>query len=131
MQVTFTNNFDLDFNPLNGVQNVETIKRDYQNTYIARAGFELKPSENFAIRGGILYDHNPVKDEYVEPSLPDADRIGLNLGYGTKITDHLGLDFSYMLLIFQDRTVAHSVFGFNGSYSTTAHLWGVNLSYSL
>ena len=110
---------------------ISSVKRDYQNTFIARAGVEYSVGESFQLRGGVLYDHNPVKDELVEPTLPDADRIGLCLGYGTKISEHFGIDVSYFLLLFADRSVSKSEFGFNGTYSTTAHLFGVNLSYSL
>ncbi len=130
MEVTFAN-YDLDLNPANGVQNVSTAKRDYQNTYILRAGLEYNVSDKAAIRCGIVYDHNPVKTEYVDPSLPDADRIGLNVGFGGKITENLGVDFAYMLLTFSDRTVSKSAYGFNGTYSNLAHLFGINLSYSL
>ena len=130
LAVTFAN-YDLDANPANGVQNTQSTVRDYKNTYIARAGFEYTASDMFILRGGVLYDHNPVKNELVEPSLPDADRLGLNIGYGAKLSDRIGLDVAYFLLIFRDRDINKSVFGFNGQYSTTAHLFGVNLSYSL
>ena len=130
LTVTF-DNYDLDLNPANGTQNVETIPRNYKDTYIARLGFEYKASENFAVRFGLLYDHNPVPDEYVEPTLPDADRLGFNIGFGGKLTEHLGVDFSYMYLSFNDRIVQYSKFGFNGTYSNSAHLFGFNLNYSL
>lgn len=129
LEVTFAN-YDLS-GTTPGMQNVQSTPREYENTYIVRAGFEYVVSESFKLRGGVLYDNNPVKDELVEPTLPDADRIGLNIGYGAKITEHFGIDVAYFLLMFADRDVNKSQFGFNGSYSTTAHLFGVNLSYSL
>ncbi len=130
LEVTFAN-YDLDMNPANGTQGTQATIRDYKNSYIARAGFEYVISQAFKLRGGVLYDHNPVKDELVEPTLPDADRIGLNIGYGAKIGEHFGIDVAYFLLLFADRDINKSQFGFNGSYSTTAHLFGVNFSYSL
>ncbi|MEW6703001.1 MAG: outer membrane protein transport protein, partial [Bacteroidota bacterium] len=96
-----------------------------------RGGLEYKASESFALRGGVFYDRNPVKDEYVEPTLPDADRVGLNVGFGGKLTENLGIDFSYLLLLFADRQITGSKFGFNGTYSNVAHLFGLNFSYSL
>jgi long-chain fatty acid transport protein len=129
LQVTFAT-YDLD--PLTaGNQNVETVPRNYQDSYIVRLGFEYKTSADFAVRFGVLYDKNPVKDAYVEPTLPDADRIGLNIGFGGKLTNHLGIDFAYMFLSFADRTVGNSAFGFNGTYANSAHLIGCNFSYSL
>lgn len=130
LEVTFAT-YDLDLNPANGQQNVSTAKRDYQNTYIARVGFEYNYSDNLSLRCGVLYDKNPVKTEYVDPTLPDSDRLGFNFGIGGKLTDKLGIDFAYMLLSFRDRKVTGSVLGFNGTYSNSAHLFGFNLSYSL
>jgi long-chain fatty acid transport protein len=129
LEVTFAS-YDLDANSANGMQNVQSTIRDYKDTYIVRAGLEYTVSDAFTLRGGVLYDHNPVKDELVEPTLPDADRIGLNLGYGAKI-GNLGIDVGYFFLIFADREVNKSTFGLNGTYSMTAHLLGMNLSYSL
>ncbi len=130
LEVTFEN-YDLDLNPLNGKQNVSSVERNYENTFIVRAGFEYDVNSAFKLRGGIFYDRNPVKTEYVEPTLPDADRVGLNIGYGAKLTENLRLDISYLLLLFSDRKVSNSKFGLNGTYSNTAHLFGVNLAYSL
>jgi long-chain fatty acid transport protein len=130
LSVTF-DSYDLDLNPANGVQNVQSADRKYKDTYIARLGFEYKPTDNFALRFGLLYDHNPVQDQYVEPTLPDADRLGFNVGFGGKLTDHLGIDISYMFLSFAERTVTASKFGFNGTYNNSAHLFGLNFSYSL
>ncbi|MCX6167856.1 MAG: outer membrane protein transport protein [Ignavibacteriales bacterium] len=108
-----------------------SVDRNYENTFIVRWGFEYKPTDSFALRGGLLYDRNPIPDGYVDPTLPDANRVGINLGFGGKLTDHLGLDISYMYLIFADRTIGNSKFGFNGTYSNSAHLFGLDFSYSL
>ena len=125
MEITFTDN---DY--------VSTAIRDYENSWIARLGLEYNLSDKFDLRGGLLYDKNPVKDEWVEPSLPDADRIGLNIGVGYKITDNLSFDLAYMFLRFTERTIENSnvdyslgVAPFNGTYNSSAHLIGFNLSY--
>ena len=108
-----------------------SVPRNYQDTYLVRAGAEYKATDFFSIRFGVLYDHNPVKDAYVEPTLPDADRIALNIGFGGKLTSHLSIDLAYMYEGFRDRVVSNSYFGFNGTYSNQAHLFGLNLAYSL
>lgn len=105
--------------------------RNYENSFIVRWGLEYKPTDGFALRGGLLYDKNPIPDQYVDPTLPDSDRLGFNVGFGGKLTDHLGIDIAYMFLSFSDRTIGNSKFGFNGSYSSSAHLFGLNFSYSL
>ncbi|MHB9040507.1 MAG: OmpP1/FadL family transporter [Melioribacteraceae bacterium] len=108
-----------------------SVDRNYENSFIVRWGFEYKPTDNFALRGGLLFDKNPIPDQYVDPTLPDANRIGVNIGFGGKLTDHLGIDVSYMYLMFADRDIENSKFGFNGTYSSSAQLFGLNFSYSL
>lgn len=110
---------------------VVTAIRDYENSFIIRAGLEYALNENFDLRGGLLYDKNPVKDEYVEPTLPDADRIGINVGFGYELSNGLVIDFAYMYLLFMEREVTNSVYGFNGTYNSNAHLVGLNLGYAL
>jgi long-chain fatty acid transport protein len=113
----------------NGSQSVSEKK--YEDTYMLRLGAEYTMG-SFAIRGGWYYDNSPVKDEYVEPLLPDANRNGYNIGFGYKITDNLSLDFSYLFIKFDDREVTHSVpeIGLNGVYSTYVDLFGINIGYT-
>ena len=119
--------------------------RNYKNTYIFRLGAEHKMSEEFWLRGGVLYDLNPVPDKYVEPTLPDSDRLGLNIGFGYDITDALTVDVAYMFLHFMKREITNShleagypplpgqeeLTALNGTYKTNSHLLGVNFSYKL
>lgn len=115
--------------------------RDYENTYIARLGAEYKLTDNFALRGGIFYDNNPVKDEHVEPTSPDSDRLGFNIGLGYKLTEKLSVDLAYLFLRFNEREITNSkenysgISGanapFNGVYNSSAHLFGINFSYGL
>ena len=115
---------------------VSTSIRDYSDGYIARLGAEYAVTECLDLRGGLLYDKNPVKDELVEPTLPDADRLGLNIGFGYKITPNISLDLAYLYLRFAERTIENSevhyssgAAGFNGTYNSPARLFGLNLSY--
>ncbi|MCL4549845.1 MAG: OmpP1/FadL family transporter [Bacteroidetes bacterium] len=129
LSVTFDN-----YNPASPTftgSSTQSTPRNYKNTFIVRLGFEYKATDNFAVRFGALYDRNPVEDKYVEPTLPDADRLGLNIGFGGKLTEHMSLDIAYMFLSFAERTVNNSYFGFNGTYSNQAHLFALNLNYSL
>ena len=113
----------------NGSQSVSP--KNYENTYILRFGGEYRVGP-FAIRGGYYYDHPPVKDEYVEPMLPDANRNGYNVGLGYRISDNLVLDVSYLHITFKDRTVTNSIpeTSLNGVYSSYADLFGFNIGYT-
>lgn len=122
----------------NGGKLVQTSVRDYDDTWIARLGGEYNLDESWDLRGGIFFDNNPVKDERVDPTLPDSDRWGFNLGFGYKITEQLSFDFAYLFLRFSERKINNSLeeystgdAKFNGVYNSTAHLFGLNFSYSL
>ena len=116
-----------------------TTVRDYKNTYIGRVGAEFKASNVLALRAGLLYDKNPVKDELVDASLPDADRIGISAGFGYKITKNISVDLAYLFLSFADRTVTTSTVvenpltgaKLNGTYKSSASLVSLSLAYSL
>ncbi len=110
--------------------------RDYDNSWTARFGGEYNYSDALDLRAGFLYDKNPVKDELVEPSLPDADRMGFNVGLGYKFNEKFGMDIAYMYLRFAERTITNSEVSytsgdspFNGTYNSYAHLFAINFSY--
>lgn len=113
-----------------------SIPKNYFDSYIARFGGEYKLLSNVDIRAGITYDKNPVRDPYVDPTLPDSDRIGFNLGIGYRLTERINLDFAYMFLRFFERTITTSAVHyvgntpFNGTYNSSANLFGINVSYN-
>ncbi len=111
--------------------NEKSIVGDYNNSYIVRVGGDYKISDMFTARAGVFYDKNPIPDMYLEPLLPDADRLGLNVGVGVNVTHNMAIDASYMFLPFKQRTITNSAIGFNGTYNTTANLLGIDISYRL
>lgn len=120
----------------NGSESVS--KREFKNSFIIRGGSEYL-MDKLALRGGLFYDKNPIKDERLDPTLPDADRIGINLGFGYKITEQLSVDVSYLYLYFFERKIDSSdefipvqptPIRLNGTYTSSAHLIGLNLNYN-
>ena len=111
--------------------NPAAVIGDYSNSYILRVGGECMLNEMWTLRAGVFYDKNPIPDAYDLPLLPDADRLGLNIGVGVKVTNDLSVDASYMFLPFKQRTIENSAYGINGTYNTTANLLGIDISYGL
>lgn len=110
--------------------------RNYEDTYILRFGGEYLLSDKLALRGGLLYDNNPVLEEYAEPTLPDSDRLGFNVGFGYSFTNNLTFDVAYLYLRFDERDINNSEISYRdgdapflGVYNSSAHLFGVNFSY--
>jgi long-chain fatty acid transport protein len=116
------------------LQKTQVQDKKWDDGYLGRFGVEYNYSNDLALRAGIIYDITPQPGSKMEPMLPDANRIDLTLGAGYKITDQLSADFVYMIVLFSDRTSSFvptgstSVFG--GEYSSTAHLFGFDVSYS-
>ena len=106
--------------------------RLYNDSYIVRFGTEYKISHGIAFQGGIYFDKNPVKTEWLNPSLPDADRLGFSLGINYKITNELTAAASYLFIRSSQLTVTNSnEMGFNGTYNSFANLGSLSLSYGL
>lgn len=103
--------------------------KGWKNAWMARVGGEYRLNP-LAIRAGFIYDTTPQPMEKVEPMLPDANRVEFTVGVGFNFTPFLGIDFAYQMILFQDRTVTPENH-FNGSYDSSANLFGLNLSYSL
>ena len=112
--------------------------RKYDNSFIVRLGAEYNLTQALALRAGIYYDNNPVKPEYVNPSLPEANRLGFSFGVGYKLMDNLSVDAAYLFIRNSQLTVDNSQehytlgnSGFNGTYNAYANLVSLTLSYSL
>ncbi len=112
--------------------------RLYDNSFIIRLGGDYKLNKDFEILAGIYFDKNPVKTEYVNPSLPDANRLGFSLGVQYQLMPQLGISASYLFIRNSELTVTDSKesytlgeAAFNGTYNSTAHLFALSLSYSL
>lgn len=98
------------------------------NTY--RFGMEYTKSPTWAWQFGVLYDESPVPTETVSPLLPDADRIGLCVGFSYGMSERMRLDVGYMHLDFPKRpTQGRDGDGFNGTYHNGAELLGFTVVY--
>ncbi len=112
-----------------------SLPKNWFDSYIVRFGGEYNLLSNLDVRAGMIYDKNPIRDEYVDPTLPDSDRLGFTLGAGYKM-NNLTFDFSYMFLRVAERTISNSKVyyvgdtPFNGTYNTTSHLFGFNVTYN-
>jgi len=113
------------------------ITENWKDSWVLRGGFEYKANKNLALRGGFLLDQTPQPDQSVDPILPDANRWALTGGFGYKAGNFV-IDVAYQYEPFSDRestnrgVVLDPATGTNlgqGTYSTTAHLIGVSVSF--
>lgn len=76
--------------------------KDWKNTTTYRLGTSYGWNNSLVLRGGMLYDQNPVPDATFEAQLPDANRTGFSAGFGYTVSG-VTFDFSYMFLKFASR----------------------------
>ncbi len=100
--------------------------KEWRDIWAIRAGFEYRTAERVAVRGGHVFQNNPVPGHTIDPRLPDADQHNLSLGIGYS-TAHLTIDAAYMFAYFEDRDVQNNIL--SGEYQTSGHSAGLSVGY--
>lgn len=98
-----------------------TQLKNWDDTFCFRLGTAYDLDEGTVLRGGLMYDQNPVPDGTFDAQLPDGDRIGVSFGFGKQL-GRIRLDCSYLFLTFADRdkdnTVGYTDSNKDGAIST-------------
>ncbi|MBZ0220504.1 MAG: outer membrane protein transport protein [Candidatus Methylomirabilis sp.] len=100
--------------------------KDWRDIWAVRAGVEYRAAERISLRGGYVFQNNPVPDHTLEPRLPDSDQHNISLGIGYNAAN-LVIDAAYMFAYFEDRKVENSIL--SGEYSTSGHSAGLSIGY--
>jgi long-chain fatty acid transport protein len=103
--------------------------RNYKDAGAIRLGVQHQYNEQFTVRAGAGYAITPVKDGYVTPEVPDANRIILSAGFGYQPTEKLGIDFSFLYENVKSRTQTNIETGLAGDFKTAVYIPGISLSY--
>ena len=114
------------------------IDESFEDSFIFRGGLQYMLDEKFALRAGFLYDQTPQPIGSMDPMLPDADRWAITAGFGYN-TGKFAIDMAYQYEPFKDRESPNRYFYLLplnptvneglGTYSTTAHLFGVSFRF--
>lgn len=120
-----------------GGKATSTSKRYYQDALAFRLGGQYKATEQLTLRLGTAYDFAAVKDGYVSPETPDADRLIGTAGVTYQPTPHLGIDASFQFERFMKRTQTQADLLNNGTtdrvagtYRTDIFIPGIGVRYS-
>ena len=108
------------------------IDENFEDSFLFRVGMQYQMNENFALRGGFLYDQTPQPVESMDTMLPDSDRWALTAGFGYNI-GKVAIDVAYQFEPFKDRISPNrDIYPLDlgeGTYASTAHLFGVSFRY--
>ena len=116
-----------------------SLVESWDDTFAFRFGVGWRIAEAHELRFGALYDQSPVPQEWLRPSIPDADRKSVTIGYGYSGTKWI-FDAYYMPLWFDEITAAGDPTAkpgvslepdgvIDGEYGSFVHLLGVTFSY--
>lgn len=135
LDFTFSGNNNYGPTPgLLGGNTSSSSKRFYQDAVAVRLGGQYKLTEGLTVRAGGFFDQAAVKDGYVTPETPDADRIGLSAGASYEFAKRFGIDVSFLYEDFLKRSQTQADLLNNGTtdrvagtYKTTIAVPGVGL----
>jgi long-chain fatty acid transport protein len=114
--------------PVNGSTRTSSA-RLYQNRLASRLGAHYQASKSLEIMLGGAYDPSPVRDGYVSPDLPDANRIVLTTGFTYKIVPKLSLLAALEYVVSEKRDASYDGAAFAGQYQTKAITPAIGISY--
>lgn len=103
--------------------------RNYKDAVAFRAGAEHKTTDKLALRFGGGYTSTAVKDGYVTPEAPDANRYYVTGGLGYKVTPKFDIDLSFEYEHLYARTVTNIETQLSGTYKSNVYIPGISLSY--
>jgi long-chain fatty acid transport protein len=130
---TFWSVFDsLKFNYADKVNgsNTSVSPRLYEDAMALRIGAQYAYNNKLTLRAGAFTDATPVKDGYVNPELPDANKLGATCGITYKASPKVSIDAS---LLYEDvfkRTQTNLETGLSGTFHTKAIAPGIGISYN-
>ncbi len=110
------------------------LPENWDDTFAFRLGAAWAMAERHELRFGAVFDQGPIPDDTLRPSIPDADRLGISVGYGFH-GKSWALDAYVMPLFFQDRDandgdpLSSPTGVVDGRYESSVNLFGVGFSW--
>jgi long-chain fatty acid transport protein len=103
----------------------DTIDLNMRDSYGFRAGAEYRPTDYFWLAAGLGYDRTPVRRGWLQPIIPDNDRVLVGVGMGGTYR-FVDLGASYSAQVITSRTSSNPIPG-NATYSGVRHLLTLNV----
>lgn len=106
---------------------------DWDDTWVFALGGEYLLNERLALRAGYFFMENAIPEATFNPSVPDSDLHGFNIGLGYTI-DRVTLDFVYTLGIYKERDIDNNAGAaagttVDGNYDSIIHVIGIGVGY--
>lgn len=102
--------------------------REYKIGYSLRAGVEYLSDAKYELRAGLMYSLSPIQNGYLNPDVPDANRLNPSLGASYNISKRFRIDAG-VLAEFINRKDNNVISGINGTYRFDIILPSLGLTY--
>jgi long-chain fatty acid transport protein len=102
------------------------IDQQWKDSWIAKAGMEMKIDHHWAVRIGYAYLSSPVPAGTLTPANPDASQQNYCFGLGYTIA-RATFDLFYVFAMYQDRDVANDIL--SGEFSNKSHSLGLSVGW--
>jgi long-chain fatty acid transport protein len=84
------------------------IPQNWKDSSTIRVGTAYKLNQHLELRTGFSLDQTPIPDRTLSPSIPGADILTLNAGFGYTWNSFV-VDLGYMAIFYKDRRITSSV----------------------
>ena len=78
-----------------------------QDTSTVRFGSHYSLTKNIELRGGLAVEETPIPNGTQNPSIPDADKLTLNVGIGYK-WENFSFDLGYQAVFYKTRRITNN-----------------------
>ncbi|MCC6383536.1 MAG: outer membrane protein transport protein [Bacteroidia bacterium] len=99
------------------------------NSLSARLGVQFAFSEELKVKGGVAYDISPYGADFLIPSNPDANNVGLSLGAEFKPGARLSIEVATGLENYFERKGMDATNYLYGNYNTTRYFLAAGINY--
>jgi long-chain fatty acid transport protein len=98
-----------------------------KNTFTFRLGSHYNVSKKIDLMAGVAYDQSPVKNEFLSPDLPDANKFIFAAGMTLKVSEAFHLTASYVFETKKERQATNQQTQLTGSYNSLMHGAGIGI----
>ncbi len=105
------------------------LKKSWVDQVSVHFGAEYDVTKSVSARIGFVYDPTPSPAQTLTPDLPDSTRIKICAGVSWKHDVGLRVDFGYQFVLLMSQNSYAP--GFEGTYSGTAQVIGLNVGFKI
>ena len=102
--------------------------KNWHDTVNFHIGAEGELSDNWMLRGGVLFDPSPSPSNTLTPDIPDSTRVNFAVGGTWKHESGIHVDLGYQFIILTGKT--STLPQFPGDYGGFANVLGLSIGYS-